>query len=59
MNRTVRNILIAAVVGVITGMILGGLFPLVGLTMSPTSTTVGVGVAIGVTFALLNSNKNG
>ena len=58
MNRTVRNILIAVAAGIITGMILGGLLPLIGITMSPTSTTVGVGVAIGVTFALLNRKES-
>ena len=58
MNRTVRNISIAVVVGIVTGMILGGFLPVLGIIISAGSATAGVGVVIGVTFALLNSRKD-
>lgn len=57
MNRTLRNILIAVGVGVVTGMLLGGFLPILGIILSAGSATVGVGIAIGATFALLNSRK--
>ncbi len=57
MNRTVKSILIAGVVGIIVGILIGGVFPLLGLTLPASYTTAGVGIAIGFTFVLLNSRK--
>ena len=57
MNKTVKNILIAIVAGIITGMILGGLLPMLGLTLPGSVATVGVGVVIAVTYVSLNSRK--
>ncbi len=50
----VKNILIAAAVGIVTGMILGGLLPMLGLQLPGSTNTVGVGVVMAVTFVLLN-----
>ncbi|MFN8399480.1 MAG: hypothetical protein U0X74_05655 [Anaerolineales bacterium] len=52
LNRTTRNILITLSAGVATGIFLSM------LSMSVTSVSVGVVVAMGVTFALLNSRKD-
>jgi hypothetical protein len=56
-NTTVKNILIAIVVGVVVGMLIGGVFPMLGIALPGSATTAGVGVAIGITFVLLNSRK--
>ena len=51
MNTTVKNILIAVGVGIVVGVLLGAFMP-------GANATVGVGVAIGITFALLqNQNR--
>ncbi len=57
MNRTVKNILIAVVVGIIVGMLIGGVLPMLGIVLPNSYTTAGVGVAIGVTFVILNNRK--
>ncbi len=57
MNRTVKNILIAIFVGLVVGMLIGGVFPLLGIKLPGSATTAGVGVAIGITFVLLNNRK--
>ena len=57
MNKTVRNILIAVGVGILTGILIGGVFPMLGMNLSPSYTTAGVGAAIGITFVLLNNRK--
>jgi hypothetical protein len=58
MNKTLRNILIAVAAGIFVGIILGGLFPMLGLILPGSTASIGVGVTIGVTFALLNSRKS-
>lgn len=58
MNKTLQNILIAAAVGMVAGIILGGLLPMLGLALSGSTASLGVGVTIGVTFALLNSRTS-
>jgi hypothetical protein len=57
MNTIVKNILIAVGVGVIVGILIGGVIPLLGITLPSSYTTAGVGLAIGFTFVLLNSRK--
>lgn len=57
MSKTVRNILIAVGVGILTGILLGGVFPMLGMNLPNSYTTAGVGAAIGITFVLLNNRK--
>jgi hypothetical protein len=57
MNTIVKNILIAVGVGIIVGILIGGVIPLLGVTLPASYTTAGVGLAIGFTFVLLNSRK--
>jgi len=57
MNTTVKNILIAVVVGIVVGMILGGLFPALGIVLPGAINTIGVGVAIAVTYITLSNRK--
>jgi hypothetical protein len=57
MNAIVKNILIAMGVGIIVGILIGGVIPLLGIKLPASYTTAGVGLAIGFTFVLLNSRK--
>jgi TctA family transporter len=50
MNTTVKNILIAVGVGIVVGVLLGAFMP-------GANATVSVGAAIGITFALLQSQS--
>ena len=58
MNKTVKNILIAVGVGILVGILLGGVLPMIGISLSSTVNSIGVGAAIGITFALLNNRKD-
>ena len=53
-----RNVLVAAAIGVLVGLVIGVLNHLSPGTVSGSTATVGVGVAIGITFVLLNSRKS-
>ena len=58
MNSTVRNILIAVAVGIVVGLLLGGVLPILGIALASGASTAGVGVAIGITYALLSRRKD-
>jgi hypothetical protein len=58
MNQNLRNIVRAGVVGIATGMILGGLLPMVGLEFPPYVGTIGVGVVIAITYVWLNNHTS-
>jgi hypothetical protein len=58
-KNLVKNILISVAVGIVVGMILGGLLPMLGLQLPGSTNTIGVGVAIAVTYALLNNRMAG
>jgi hypothetical protein len=53
----VKNILIAITVGIIAGLILGGLFPMLGIVLSGSANTILVGFAIAITYVSLNNRK--
>lgn len=55
----VRNVLVAAAVGVVVGLVIGALNYFLPGTVSGSTATVGVGAAIGTTFVLLNNRKTG
>jgi hypothetical protein len=57
MNRTAKNILIAIAAGIVAGLILGGLLPMLGIVLPGSANTIGVGIAIAVTYLSLNNRK--
>ncbi|MBL8098159.1 MAG: hypothetical protein JNK81_03210 [Anaerolineales bacterium] len=57
MNTTVKNILIAIGVGILVGLILGGLLPALGIILPSSMNTIGVGIAIAVTYITLSNRK--
>lgn len=57
MNKTVKNILIAIAAGIVAGLILGGLLPMLGVVLPGSVNTIGVGITIAVTYISLNNRK--
>ena len=57
MSQTVKNILIAIAAGIVAGLILGGLLPMLGIVLSGSTNTIGVGITIAVTYISLNNRK--
>lgn len=57
MNQTVKNILIAIAAGLVAGLILGGLLPMLGIELPGSVNTIGVGITIAVTYISLNNRK--
>jgi hypothetical protein len=56
-NITVKNIFIAVLVGIVVGVLIGGVFPMLGVELPGSYITAGVGAAIGITFVLLKNRK--
>jgi hypothetical protein len=58
MNQNLRNMVRAIVVGIATGMILGGLLPILGLHLPGYVGTIGVGIVIAITYVWLNNHTH-
>jgi hypothetical protein len=58
-KSTIRNVLVAVAIGALVGIVIGALNYLAPGAVSGSTATVGVGAAIGVSFAILNNRKAG